>query len=144
MGIIYCIWLAMSYDTMQTCMIVTFYCINTIHIASGTKLSIAVGTTCVDGHGSSQNHVVFNSPVNLTCCIGGSSCLLWNISWYRNASNELISHDQVLSINLDEPQETFLCVAEVDIPDLLCYDYSQYQATITLVQGTDMGIRISY
>ena len=134
----------MSYDTMQTCMIVTFYYINTIHIASGTKLSIAVGTTCVDGHGSSQNHVVFNSPVNLTCCIEGSSCLLWNISWYRNTSNELISHDQVLSINLDEPQETLLCVAEVDIPDLLCYDYSKYQATITLVQGTDIDIRISY
>ena len=104
-----------------------------------------MGTTCVGG--SSQNHVVvFNPPVNLTCCVEGSLCLFWSISWYRNASNELISHDQVLSVNLDEPQETFLCVAEVDndIHDPGCHDYSQYQAAITLVQGTDIDTSISY
>ena len=101
-----------------------------------------MGTTCDDD--SSQSHVVvFNLPVNLTCCIEGSLCPVWNISWYRNRniSSELLSHDKVLSVNLDERQETFRCVAEVDndIPDPVCYEdsVSQYQVAITVTQGND-------
>ena len=97
-----------------------------------------MGTNC--DNVSSQSHVVVsNSPVNLTCCIEGSLCPFWNVKWYRNASNELLSCDKVLSVNLDEPQETFLCVAEADndIPDPVCYEDSQYQGVITVTQGND-------
>ena len=97
-----------------------------------------MGTNC--DNVSSQSHVVIsNSPVNLTCCIEGSLCHFWNINWYRNTSNEPLSHDKVLSVNLDEPQETFLCIAEADkdIPGVFCYEESQHRGVITVTQGND-------
>ena len=79
-----------------------------------------------------------NSLVNLTCCVEDFACLEWTISWYRNGSDEEISHGQVLFVNLTEPQETFICVAEVNnvIHDPVCYEDPQYIGAVTLIQGS--------
>ena len=112
------------------------------HIASGTKVSIGVGSTCDDD--PPQNSVVMSiTPVTLTCCIEDFPCPQWTISWYRNSSNVVISHDQSVTVDLIEIQETFICVVRTsnDIPYPLCYEEPQYQGVITL-QGIDIKINI--
>ena len=85
------------------------------------------------GNVTTPSSVVVDSPmVNLTCCIERYPCSSYWISWYRNGSDEPLSHDKVLPVNLVEAKETFKCLVE---HDLNCYELLPYRATITLMQG---------
>ena len=80
---------------------------------------------------------MYNPMVNLTCCVEEFACPELIINWYRNGNDEEISHSEFLSVNLTEPQEMFMCVAEANntvIPNPVCYE-NQYKGAVTIIQG---------
>ena len=108
------------------------------------KISIATGNSTCNNNTSQSSVVVYNSLVNLTCCVEEFACVEWTINWYRNGSDEEISHGRFLFMNLTEPQETFICVAEANNPisDPVCYEY--HTGAVTLIQGRYIYTRIIY
>ena len=114
---------------LPSCIVCMYFC-----IASGVPISIATNSVCNYNDSLLNSVVVYNSSVNLTCCVEEFPCPGLTISWYRNGSDEEISRDKVLHVNLTEPEETFICVADNVIPYPNCYE-KQYNATVTLIQG---------
>ena len=108
-----------------------------LHAASGTNVSIVVNSSCSSGSSPSQDtFIVTHLPVTLTCCVMGS-CPNWTIHWYKESdTNQSISVDPSISVNLTKTQETFICMVSLNpqADNLFCHDNQHYQNSIKLIK----------
>jgi len=100
------------------------------HTASDAEVSVVVDSTC--GTYPSPSYVyVSHSPVTLTCCV--EKCTKWTGQWYRrtdNGTNQFISTESTLSVNITKAEEMFICAIFSDDKD--CHDDPSGQGNVTL------------
>jgi len=88
-----------------------------------------VDSTC--GTYPSPNTVyVSHSPVKLTCCV--EKCTEWTRQWYRrtdNGTNQFISTEFTLSVNITKTEEMFICAIYSDNKGC-----SSGQGSVTLIK----------
>ena len=114
-----------------------YFFIVCLHAASGTNVSVVVNSTCSSSR-SKDPVIVTHLPVTLMCCVEGS-CPNWTAHWYKesdNGTNQSISLDPTISVNLTKTQETYVCIVSFDsyAGNPFCHDDQHYQGSVKLIK----------
>ena len=100
-------------------------------------MSVVVNSTCSSSR-SKDPVIVTHLPVTLMCCVEGS-CPNWTAHWYKesdNGTNQSISLDPTISVNLTKTQETYVCIVSFDsyAGNPFCHDDQHYQGSIKMIK----------